>query len=353
MNLNTPNPRLFYADWLRTLAIFAVVILHNSTDLANLYGKIGVSNWLAAAIYNGIFRFCVPLFVLLSGSLLLNREREITVRELFIKRLPKLIIPLVFWSVIYFLYAKYFTSQQKGAGFFQTLRTFYCGPVVFHFWFIYMMIGIYLVSPVLNIFISVAKQNYIEYFLAIWFITNCVFGIIEIAFEMPIGIDLNFYTGYTGYFLMGYYLQNFNFSARFTSWSILLGGGAICISVAGVILLHVYKINHANDLIESDFTPDIPLAVAGLFLWAKRYFKFGKATLGASGKLTVQISMESYGIYIIHVLVMDFIFTGVWAKYLSASATFWVIPFKAIVVLFLSYLVTRLLRFIPFSKYLI
>ena len=95
------NCRVFYFDFLRALAIIAVVFIHFSADVAGQYRKIATPDWLSAAFYNGLTRGCVPLFVMLSGALLLNPDKTVSIKEVFSKRLPKLVIPLVVWSIIY------------------------------------------------------------------------------------------------------------------------------------------------------------------------------------------------------------------------------------------------------------
>ena len=62
------NNRVFYADVLRALATVAVVLLHNAADYQNQFGLIPATHWWSGVVYDGLVRFCVPMFVLLSGS---------------------------------------------------------------------------------------------------------------------------------------------------------------------------------------------------------------------------------------------------------------------------------------------
>lgn len=83
-----PQNRFYYIDFLRALAILAVIILHNSADAAGQYGKIPGSDWFSATFYNGLTRCCVPMFVLLSGALLLRADKDVTIAELFPSAYP-------------------------------------------------------------------------------------------------------------------------------------------------------------------------------------------------------------------------------------------------------------------------
>lgn len=346
LNHDKSDNRYYYFDFLRALAIFAVIILHNSADQVGQYGKLSNTDWLSAAFYNGLTRFCVPMFVLLSGALLLNPAKEITVKELFTKRLPRLVIPLLVWSVFYEIFQY---STDKGYGqfhFLAALKTFYLGPLVFHFWFLYMLIGIYLIYPVLNAFVRAASRSLVFYFIVLWFITNCVFGMIGIIYGLSVGVELNGFTGYLGYFMLGYYLQHFGFSKQ--QLYIIYGLTILSLfaSIAAAILLHTQGVKSALEIIECDFTPDIPFTLAGLFLLLKNHAFTPKQTWFKS--IISQLGRESYGIYIVHVLWMRLLFDKLYLGLgFGNQSLFWVIPFKAIVVLALSYALTKLIRLVP------
>jgi surface polysaccharide O-acyltransferase-like enzyme len=346
------KPHFFYADILRAVAIFAVIIMHNAADLATQYGRISASDWLSASFYNGICRFCVPMFVLLSGSLLLNPAKEVTIKALFTKRLPKLVIPLVFWSAFYMVFYHFFNKSYPNASFTYYLTAFYSVPLVFHFWFLYMMTGIYLVYPIINVFIGAATRQQVKYFIIVWYITSCFFGIIDLAFEKPMGIELYSFTGYIGYFVLGYYLKTFTLSKSILNLFYGLTILAFIISIAGIILLQVIHFKHANDLIESDFTPELPFAVAGLFLYLKNRGLSLAAKPTWWQNILTGLSNESYGIYILHVLVMQLLFdkSFLYFQFDSLSLLF-VIPLKAFVILCLTYMVVKVLKLVPLLKF--
>lgn len=341
--------RFFYLDMLRAIAIIAVIVLHNSDDAVEHYGKISSVDWLSVCVYNGLTRFCVPMFIVISGSLLLNPARETSIRELFTKRLPKLVIPLVTWTVIYVLYQNYTKQIFSKFGPVDYLKAFYQGPMIFHFWFLYLMIGIYLLSPIINLFIKSATKNQVLYFLAVWFAVNCVFGLMQIAFGLTIGIELFFFTGYSGYFVLGYYLQSTNFTQKALKILSAAGIAAFVISVAGIILMYTNHFGHAGDVVEDDFTPELPFAVAGLFLFLKNYTFSNNPAWWKS--IFSQLSKESYGIYIVHVLVMRVLFEST-----GLNLQFNAIPLpalaiiKTVIVLVLSFGLVKLIRLVPLLK---
>ena len=93
---------IVWIDNLRILATISVIFLHVSSPLLyNFEGKEDL-NWWTGNIYDGTVRFCVPVFVMLTGSLMLSKDYDLND---FLKiKLMRIIIPFLFWSVIYILY---------------------------------------------------------------------------------------------------------------------------------------------------------------------------------------------------------------------------------------------------------
>ena len=349
--LQPKSNRLFYADLLRAIAIFAVIILHNAADYDDQLGDIPASHWWAGTIWNGLVRFCVPMFVVLSGAFLLKQNKEVTISEVFKKRLPRIVIPLIFWSLVYILYNGYTSDGGiAGVSWKEQLKVFYQGPVAYHLWFLYMLIGIYLLYPIINLFITAAKEIHIRYFLIVWFLSNCIINIFDAVNDTTFGVGLNFFAEYAGYFVLGFYLANYTFTKRQLSFVYVLGVAGLLLSVfMASICMHFQYADRAT-LIESDFTPDIVMTVAALFLWFRN--RTYPETPGIVSKMISQVSKESFGIYLIHVLVMEIIFSDdrSYADVVDAWHPGWGIPLKAILVLVISFVIVKILSYIPLLK---
>lgn len=292
------------------------------------------------------------MFVMLSGALLLKPGKIVTAKEIFYKRLPRILIPLVFWSIVYVLFDNYLKHKTLAEiDVKQQIKVFYQGPVVFHLWYLYMLIGIYLLYPIINVFISAAEEIQVRYFLIIWFIANSVIGMVNIIFNLDTGIDLNFFTGYIGYFVIGYYLIHFTFTPEQLRKAYLLGILGFIISVLTPYLCVLLNFLNRSALVESDFTPDIILSVAGLFLFMKNRLHANQKSI-IINKGVSEISKESFGIYLIHILVMKIVFSNdrSYAEKLQNLHTVWLIPFEAIIILIFSFTVIKLIRLVPYLK---
>ena len=138
--------RLAWADLLRVLTTFAVVLLHTSTTWLALAEE-GSAEWTALMAWDGLTRWCVPVFVLLSGAFLLDPNKPLTVRFLLRGRLPRILAALLAWGFFYNLI--YFRNAGV-AGVRNALLLTLRGQTEYHLWYLYMLLGLYLLTPVLR-----------------------------------------------------------------------------------------------------------------------------------------------------------------------------------------------------------
>ena len=136
---------IYYFDWLRVFATIAVVIIHTVAGNVSSLQSDQEFSWLLGNFFETISRWSVPGFVMISGALLLKDQREISYGEFFKKRLSKVAIPFVGWSIIFYIYGVYYGyfpfSIKEG------ISLFLNNEITSHFWFFYMIVGIYLIAP--------------------------------------------------------------------------------------------------------------------------------------------------------------------------------------------------------------
>lgn len=203
-----PKPQpIEWISNLRVKALFLVIILHASSPLLMDMQKAKLSDWLAADFYNALSRFAVPVFVMITGALTFNKEYEIG--SFLKKRLSRIIWPFLFWSLVYVGYGWYDEELNFNNDIWHNvmlvLHQLKYGAY-YHLWYVYMLIGLYLIIPVLSKFVRNATEKEIQYFLVVWFIV--------IAFSQPYlshfwpQVDVRYFTGYIGYLVLGYYLAN-------------------------------------------------------------------------------------------------------------------------------------------------
>lgn len=188
---------LGWGDLSRVVAIFGVVLIHSCGEIFYQYGKTPIGDWLSANFLDSLARFSVPLFVMLSGALLLKSGAELVTFTALVRRISKVFFPLLTWSIIYLFYVSYFNGEV--IDWYSLLKQ----PAMYHLWFVYMIIGLYIFLPVFQILFEaiLTKRNLQIYLLVIWLIITSF----PIYLNMPM-LSLfkqNSFFGYGGYFLIG------------------------------------------------------------------------------------------------------------------------------------------------------
>ncbi|WP_338449791.1 acyltransferase family protein [Niallia oryzisoli] len=339
--------RLVYLDWLRVIAITMVVTIHISGGVVQTNYYDGPTNWLAANFYESISRSAVSLFVMISGAVLLGDHREHQYKPFFLKRISKLLIPLIGWSVIYYSY-QVFADWYPFFSLKQFIILFLTNGVSGHFWFMYMIIGIYLTVPIINIFIRHANRRDIEYFLILWIYASVLVKWMKFAFGYSFSIELYMVTNYIGYFVLGYYLHHFPLKRIWEKAAIALGG----IGIIATFVLTYYDTKAAGGTLQEfwyeNHAPNVFFSTVGIFLLCKIVFAQQKL-----GFVFNQISRLSYGIYLVHILIMTILSNQIIIVINELFHPVLSIPFNVIIFVLLSGCVSFVLSKVPLLRKLV
>ncbi len=291
--------RIYYLDFLRCFAILMVVIVHSiSPYIVNpeLYGN---SSWYVNLILNAFSRTGVPIFFMISGSLILSSESTKNFSMFYKKIITRILVPLFAWNVIYFAYNVIERNVTLN------IRDFFSLVInqgtEYHLWYLYTLLGIYLIAPFLKIVVDNCnfKQQCILLLLILFPTTISPF----INATLPIYVNIfdPLFNGYIGCFLMGYILSNINNTVKNMSLYSVIGIFGLLFSVA------YHHINSSNTAINLYFNYGYSLChyalSAAIFVIAKRAFE--KRTVFE--KTITGLSKYSFGIYLIHILVIDLI----------------------------------------------
>jgi surface polysaccharide O-acyltransferase-like enzyme len=196
--------RWVWADLVRVSALFAVVLLHTAAVPATRFGQLPADWWWAANLLDAAVRPCVPLFVMVSGALLLGVRKQETVSYFVRRRLAKVVIPLLAWSAAYACWRIFFHGQSMTlAEFGWHLVKGMGDPVYPHLWFLFLIASLYLVTPVFRVYVANASTGNLLYFSGLWFLATAVRPVVERMTGVVIGLSLEPVTGFIGYFVLG------------------------------------------------------------------------------------------------------------------------------------------------------
>jgi len=326
--MKTKKERIFYYDVLRAFAIIAVIICH----LDMLFGPLNTtSEILFLKTFHDIGRIGVPIFLMISGALLLNRNHDLS--DFMKRRFTRIIYPFVFWIILILgqLYLLNYNSTF--------LWKVFTGEASIT-WYFWTLIGIYLFIPVINAFIKEYGEKGIEYFLVIWFATM----ILKTFHMYPLlpNLDINMFAGYLGYPVLGYYIANKKFNM--SDSKVCLLGLLLTIVFLGVFVYLDYTQSSAISLIYQN-VPIVFMGI-GVFLFIQyldRLNKFNSIKDNFIGKAIISISVCSYGMYFSHVIVVKFF------SYHNPN-THIMFPVMFVLIVFLSWLIPYILSKIPYVK---
>lgn len=284
--------RIFYLDELRAFAILCVILCHTT----RIYSPYVFDNIRVAlpGLINVIGIVGVPIFFMLSGALLLNRDYELG--DFFKKRFTRILYPAIFWIAITSLICYPLFGQTE------VMKIIFADSR--YTWFVWEIIGLYLITPVINSFVKEYGMKGVKYFILIWFVTI----ILNTFNKFPLGeLELSYFAGDIGYFFLGYYLFKNDFKISNLSQFII---GAILFIVFTAINMYCrYHSLPINCGYESILTVLASLGVFMLFKGLSNYFEknkpqtYDKIKNGSFGNLVFLISSCSYGMYFVNSLI--------------------------------------------------
>lgn len=334
---NTLNPvakkQIVWLDVVRLLAMFTVVCCH-SADPFNFYPGEPPANiseikfWGAA--YGSVLRPCVPLFVMITGALLLPVKGD--TGAFYKKRISRVFWPFLIWSVIYNLFPwitgllgcrpelilDFFPySGEEAARQSLSVSMDYISriPLNFslldvHMWYIYLLIGMYLYMPVFSAWVEKASEKAKLWFLAAWGVTLFVPYYREFVNPYLWGscswnefYMLYNFAGFNGYLLLGHYLRHHDFSLPGLGWGIPSFVIGFLITFLG--FRHITSLpEYTEEQLEMFFyycSPNVVMMTVPCFLIAKKVNVRNERLRQALANLTVC----GFGVYMIH-----YFFTG-------------------------------------------
>lgn len=341
--------RVIWIDILTALAMIAVLILHSG----GIVWKLSVFQtiaWNISLIWQVLFIWCVPILFMLSGVKMLGYRTRYSTKNLFKKRIVKVVIPFVFWSVITFILTNPFTDILS---YLKKLSSdFLTGSINPIYWYFYALIGLYILLPLLSLIIMNASKRLLQYILGMNFIFQIMIPFMcEVLHLNMIDFELwktyMIIAPYTGLFLLGYYLVKFPISKN-AYWWILVAGGITVIPMFLWIRGAALSTGEIPTYLYSYNSPYCWLLSIIVFETIRRIFEQKQISFKIE-KIILLVSNMSLGIYIIHQFVKQFLFILV--PNLEYNILFVIIGWIPIIIL--TIIIVWIIKKIPIIKNLL
>lgn len=295
------DKRVVYLDMTRIFAMFFIVILHVSSMgwyAFDIYSK----EWAVYNFYYGLTRWGVPTFLMISGTLFLDSDKSITVKTLLGKYIKRLVVAYLFWAVIYAckdaLVSRTFEMNEF-------LKTVVYGH--YHMWYIPMIIGIYLVIPILK---ELTKNDKVMRYLIVLLIFFCfaltTIGLIPQLHEVYSIFDRMLFSafgGYAAYFLLGYFLNKTELRKPVRCVCYLLGVLGYVITIL-VTMLGSRKKGMMYIDFNNEFSMNVFFMCIAVFVLIKYTFESRNIT-NCLKNIATKLSECMFGVYLIHPLVIE------------------------------------------------
>lgn len=205
-----------YLEILRCIALLLVVLIHVvAIPIQNWGTTPGIGYPLYSLLYTS-GNLGVPLFLMISGTLLLNPNKEISLEKIYKKMIPRILIPLVFFGYCFALLEMYFNMRTISVKMFgdavlRVLNKESWG----HLWYMYLLLGIYLFLPIIRILLTKMTDREIVYMMSIF--TFLGFGIptINAVFKTSINLEQPSPLCHITVFMMGYLILRYHKVVKF------------------------------------------------------------------------------------------------------------------------------------------
>ena len=345
--------RILYLDLLRIAAAFFVVVLHTATSK---FGSVqsGSVPWDIFNLYDGMVRWTVPMFIMLSGALFLSRP--ISIEKLYGKYILRIVIAFAVWSVLYVFEYNWCNGAQYPLSQAALIKHLMRGH--YHLWYLIMLVGLYAMVPVLEPIVR--SERLTRYFLVLSFVLSILLPTVTSAMKyihpdvhgamLEVKSQFGISLGYLFYFVLGYWMSEKHPGL----WRVPIYGLGIVGFCATVWLSRYLTVRMGHN----DFTfyeyNSLNVMLETVFVFCVFRDLFGRLSVGGvTEKLIGTASKCSFGVYLLHPFVLDLLDKNFMLNTLSFD-TAKAMPVVAAVTFVVSYCISYILNKLPIiKKYLV
>ena len=341
----TDNDKICGFSYIRAIACIAVIILHTVYSAVLLFGNENTlqTNIISMSVVNCMM-WAVPCFLMVTGALLLSPEKKISYRKLFGKYILRVFTALIIFGMIFRIFDIIMDKEPINIlSFLKGLYEIFTGTGWSHIWYLYLLIGLYLLLPFYKKIVEYSGEKEIKYLLAVYIIFLSILPVLEIW-----GIHCGFYihvsTIYPFYLFGGYVIYKHVWCPGKGISLILLAVGTFVIIACNAVRWQ-YDIP-AMEILWGYSSFFVIMQAIGVFALLKSVHGSG---IPFMNRLLMELDKCSFGIYLIHMIFVRLIlrYMGI-NPYKNGGIIAFVLLILGI--LLISFILTWILKKIPFLK---
>lgn len=293
-------------DLLRSIALLAVIFVHCSGISKDALYDLSTEEKILLFL-SSIVTWQVPIYVMISGRFFLDPSKDVSYRKI-VKAIIRIIIAFVMWNLIYQIF--YFvTGQYDNLNWKGIIMQYFIAP--YHFWFLFMIVCLYMVTPFLR---KIAENKILmQYFIVLFFVFSFLNGYVvqfpvigEVLVIILNKACFHFAVGYSGYYILGYYLYKYQLSER--AERILYLVAIILVLITGIATVYRSVIEGVNNEWYTKYLlPNIIIEAAAIYVFFIKHIAIHKFSVHIAGVIT-KLSELSFGVYLVHALIAGILY---------------------------------------------
>lgn len=351
--------RIVWLDILRVFSAFAIVSLHVSSYYLENSIPFGSASWCLTDLYLAFTRFAVPVFVMISGVFFLNPEKEITLGNVFKKYVFRMLTVWLGWAALRTLIVNIGVGgepmEKWAMDFFVSLQWY---------WFLPMIMGLYIFTPLLRPLVAVKKRALLVYFMVLSLLLATVCPVLEEVEQalLPTWIPISSFTNlikipcliFGAHFMFGYYVCTYGIGARAKKWLYAGAWASLLLMTAGTYAYFNVRPNpfYKYATFGASITPFAFLLGAGLFVWVKELLEevcFSDKAVN----LIQHLAYYSLGVYMCHLILVDLCMHYGWFKAFEACPVVMVGAFSVLLFVLSNGIIALLYQIPGLKKHLL
>ena len=275
---------------IRALAILGVVLIHSVPNQNNM--ELDLFSARTFTFISSIMRWSVPAFVMITGALLLPRCESF---KKCMKRAGRILVILAVFGFVMAMLQNIFESGLTLKSVLLSFKDVISGDTWDVMWYLYMLVGLYLFMPFVNIFVKHAERKDIEFILILLFVFTSVIETVNMFFKNSIGFYIPSDSVYLFYLLAGYYI--FTYRPKINKYMALVAVFAVA-AVFFALSYYFVKPDAVENIVgyKSPLTVVLSLCIFILLV-----------DTDIDSKVVDLIADNSFGIYLIHCFYIHFI----------------------------------------------
>ncbi len=294
-----PSHNIRYISILRIIAMLSVVAIHVvRTPSTGTPWDMPQFEFQLSAIVASIFNaFAVPVFIMISGALFLNPQKEITIKKLITKYSWRIFLVLLTIGSLFALMEIVFNNRSfVPTDILQAIGNVLVGKTWSHFWYLYLIIALYLVTPVFRAFVEKTSNNELIGTLIIMYVFSIALPLLSSIADIPKGFYIPF-TYFCFYYLAGYAIHSDRLKIN-NNVCIAL----IVLSVAYIIGMSFLENNIRFYNFEINNVSHIGIMSIAVFALTKN------CVSGDTRRIELFLANMSFGVYVFHAVFLNFIY---------------------------------------------